>query len=252
MPTIGIIGGSGLEQLSAFQINEEKKVVTPYGVEPVILKIGILGENKLVFLSRHGQEHTIPPSQVNFRANIFALKEVGCDYILATTAAGSLKEDIKRGDLVILDQFIDFTKHRFSTFYEKFEPHKPIHTALAYPFSEFLRKKIIIACQKLNLSFHEKGTVVTIEGPRFSTIAESKMFKMWGADVINMSIAPEAILCNEAGLPYAAIAMSTDYDCWKEDEVPVSWEKVLEVFGENVKKVTSVLLETIESLNKEN
>ena len=104
MPTIGIIGGSGLEQLSAFQINEEKKVVTPYGVEPVILKIGILGENKLVFLSRHGQEHTIPPSQVNFRANIFALKEVGCDYILATTAAGSLKEDIKRGDLVILDQ----------------------------------------------------------------------------------------------------------------------------------------------------
>ncbi|MCX6722595.1 MAG: MTAP family purine nucleoside phosphorylase, partial [Candidatus Staskawiczbacteria bacterium] len=201
MSIIGIIGGSGLEQTTAFKISEEKKVATPYGVEPVILK---------------------PPSQVNFRANVFALKEVGCDYVLATTAVGSLKEEIKRGDLVILDQFIDFTKHRFSTFYEKFEPHKPIHTAMADPFSEFLRKKIITACQKLSLSFHEKGTVVTIEGPRFSTRAESKMFKLWGADVINMSIAPEAVLCNEVSIPYAAIAMSTDYDCWKEDEAPVS------------------------------
>lgn len=249
MFTLGIIGGSGLEKISAFQNIEEQQVVTPYGIEPVILKVGKLGDNKIVFLSRHGEEHTIPPTQINFRANIFALKEMGCDYILATTAVGSLKQEIKRGDLVIVDQFIDFTKHRFSTFYEKFEPHKPIHTAMADPFSNLLRKKIISSCQKLNLSFHERGTVVTIEGPRFSTRAESRMFRMWGADVINMSTAPEAILCNEIGIPYATIAMSTDYDCWKEDEESVSWEKILEVFNENVKKVTSILLETIQSLN---
>ncbi len=252
MPTIGIIGGSGLEKISAFKITEEKNIKTPYGAEPIALKIGNLSDSRLIFLSRHGGEHTIPPTQVNFRANIFALKEIGCNYILATTAVGSLKEEIKRGDLVILDQFIDFTKHRFSTFYEKFEPHKPVHTAMADPFSELLREKIIASCQNLNLSFHKKGTVVTIEGPRFSTRAESKMFKMWGADVINMSIATEASLCNEVGIPYAAIAMSTDYDSWKEDELPVSWEKVLEVFGENVKKVMSVLLETVQSLSKEN
>ncbi len=252
MPTIGIIGGSGLEKSPLLQIIEEKEVLTPYGAESVVLKIAEAAGNKVVFLSRHGSEHTIPPTQVNFRANIFALKEIGCDYVLATTAVGSLREEIKRGDLVILDQFIDFTKHRFSTFYEKFEPHQPKHAAMADPFSEFLRKKLIASCQKLNLSFHEKGTVVTIEGPRFSTRAESRMFKMWGADVINMSIAPEAILGNEAGLPYAAVAMSTDYDCWKEDEAPVSWEQVLEVFNENVKKVTNVLLDTVQSLNENN
>lgn len=224
------------------EINKE----TPYGI--VALKIVFFGDKELVIVSRHGRGHTIPPTQVNFRANIFALKEYGCNYVLATTAVGSLREEIKRGDLVILDQFIDFTKHRFSTFYEKFEPHKPIHTAMADPFSESLRKEMIVACCKLNLSFHEHGTVVTIEGPRFSTRAESRMFRNWGADVINMTTAPEATLCNEVGIPYAAVAMSTDYDCWKEDEDPVSWEKVLAVFQENTKRVTSLLLEVCKSL----
>lgn len=247
MKKIGIIGGSGLEDLEISGEARNVEVKTPYGSVP--LKIIEFNGNELVILSRHGKEHTIPPTQVNFRANISALKEYGCKYILATTAVGSLREEIKPGDLVVLDQFIDFTKHRFSTFYEKFEPHKPVHTAMPDPFSDFLREKLINSCKKLNLPFHEKGTVVTIEGPRFSTRAESRMFRMWGADVINMSTAPEAILSNEAGIPYAAVAMSTDYDCWKEDEKPVSWEKVLEVFAQNVKKVTNVLIDTIKDLH---
>lgn len=248
MLKIGIIGGSGLENLEITKSVKDLKVNTLYG--DVDLKVAELSNCELVILSRHGREHIIPPSQVNFRANVSALKNYGCDYVLATTAVGSLQEKIKRGDLVILDQFIDFTKHRFTTFYDSFVPGKPVHTAMADPFSDFLRKQLVASCQKLELAFHDRGTVVTIEGPRFSTRAESKMFRLWGADVINMSTAPEAILCNEVGMPYAAVAMSTDYDCWKEDEEPVSWEKVSAVFSENVKNVVSLLVETIDNISK--
>lgn len=246
MKKIGLIGGSGLENLEISDGAKNIEVKTPYGSVP--LRIVVFEDKELAILSRHGTEHTVPPTQVNFRANIFALKEYGCNYILATTAVGSLREEIKPGDLVILDQFIDFTKHRSATFYDKFEPGKLAHTPMAEPFSKFLRDKLIESCQKLNLSFHKTGTVVTIEGPRFSTKAESKMFRLWGAEVINMTTAPEAILANEAGIPYAAAAMSTDYDCWKEEEEPVSWEKVLEVFAQNVKKVTDLLIKTAETI----
>ncbi len=209
------------------------------------MKIGRIRGVDVVLLARHGREHTIPPTQVNFRANIHALKQQGCTHILATTAVGSLKEEIERGDLVIVDQFIDFTRHRTITFHDSFEPHKPQHSPMAEPFSEELRRLLIESCKKLSLKHREKGTVVTIEGPRFSTKAESHMFRSWGADIINMSIAPEASLANEAGIPYAAIAMSTDYDCWKEDEEPVTWEAVLEIFRQNVDKVTKLLMAVI-------
>jgi 5'-methylthioadenosine phosphorylase len=184
---------------------------------------------------------------VNFRANIQALKDQGCSHIIATTACGSLREEIKRGDLVIPDQFIDFTRHRAVTFFEEFPggAGNAKHTPMADPFSSELRKLLIETCQELKLDFHKKGTVVTIEGPRFSTRAESHMFRNWGGDVINMSISPEAILANEANIPYAAIAMSTDYDCWKEDEKSVTWEEILEIFGKNVDNVKKVLIEAI-------
>ncbi|MBW2980117.1 MTAP family purine nucleoside phosphorylase, partial [Candidatus Woesearchaeota archaeon] len=181
----------------------------------------------------------------NFRANVKALKEAGCTHILATTAVGSLRTEIGRGDLVILDQFIDFTRHRKVTFHEKFEPHKPVHTPMAEPFNDELRKALIETCKELKLKHHKKGTVVTIEGPRFSTKAESNMFRIWGADVINMSVAPECALANEAGIPYAAVAMSTDYDCWKEDEEPVTWEAILKIFKQNADNVTNLLISTI-------
>jgi len=240
---IGIIGGSGLDDPDILKDSKDIEVDTDFGKPSSMLKTGKIKGVDVVLIARHGRKHTIPPSQVNFRANIEALRKAGCTHILATTACGSLREEIGRGDLVILDQFIDFTRHRKITFYEEFPPggENAKHTAMAEPFSDELRKILINACEDLDLKFHPKGTVITIEGPRFSTIAESKMFRIWGADVINMSIAPECILANEAGIPYAAVAMSTDYDCWKEDEEPVAWDEILKVFAGNVEKVTKLI-----------
>jgi 5'-methylthioadenosine phosphorylase len=245
MAKIGIIGGSGLDNPEILKEARDFDVQTPYGKPSSPLKEGKIGEVSVVLLARHGREHTIPPTQVNYRANISALKAHGCTHIIATTAVGSLREEIGRGHLVILDQFIDFTRHRSITFYEEFKPHTPNHVAMAEPFSKELREILIETSRELKLTCHEKGTVITIEGPRFSTKAESHMFRAWGADVINMSIAPECILANEAGIPYAAVAMSTDYDCWKEDEEPVTWEAVLKIFAENVEKVIGLLLNSI-------
>lgn len=194
------------------------------------------------------RSHTIAPSSVNYRANIQALKDAGCTHILATTATGSLRKEIRRGDLVILDQFIDFTKQRKMTFHDYFKPGQPVHAPMAEPFDASLRQILIDGCRKNDFPFHPTGTVVTIEGPRFSTKAESRMFRMWGADVINMSVSTETALANEAGIPYAAVAMSTDYDCWKEDEAPVSWEEVSLVFKQNAEKVTTLLVESVPAI----
>lgn len=250
MIKIGIIGGSGLENPEILKSPQEKRLETPYGDPSSPLLCGSANGNEVVILSRHGWLHTIPPTEVNYRANIYALKQIGCTHIIATTACGSLREEIKRGDLVVPDQFIDFTRCRKTTFFEAFEPGKMNHTPMADPFSSHLRDLIISSAGKIGISIHDKGTLLTIEGPRFSTRAESKMFRSWGADIINMSVAPEVILSNEIGLPYAAIAMSTDYDSWKEDETPVSWEKVIAVFNDNVNKVLQLLMEVISGLNE--
>jgi 5'-methylthioadenosine phosphorylase len=245
---IGIIGGSGLDDPDILQGARDRRVSTAWGEPSSALKEGRIGGKEVVLLARHGREHTIPPSQVNYRANIQALKDAGVDRVLATTAVGSLREDIRRGDLIVVDQFIDFTKRRESSYYSSFEPHKPMHAAMADPYNEALRSLLIASASRLGLACHPKGTVVTIEGPRFSTRAESRMFRSWGADIINMSIATETILAVEAGLPYAAVAMSTDYDSWKDEEEPVSWEAVLEVFEKNAKNVTELLRATIAAL----
>ena len=242
---IGIIGGSGLDNPDIFERPRDEAVTTPYGEPSSPLKHGRIGGTEVILLARHGRGHTIPPTQVNYRANIDALKKAGCTHILATTAVGSLREEIGRGDLVIVDQFIDFTKRRHLTFHEAFEPHAPVHTPMAAPFNEDLRNLLIAKCKQLGYKHHETGTVVTIEGPRFSTRAESRMFRLWGADIINMSIAGEAILANEAGVPYAVVAMSTDYDCWKADEEPVSWDAIVGVFKKNAEKVTNLLIQVI-------
>ena len=244
---IGIIGGSGLDDPKILKDAKEIEIDTPYGKPSSPLTIGKIEGKDVVILARHGKKHTFPPTQVNFRANIWALKEQGCTAILATTACGSLKDEIGRGDFVILDQFIDFTRHRKITFYEEFPPggENAKHTSMPEPFDKNLRNILITVCSDLNYPFHEKGTVITIEGPRFSTKAESKMFRIWGADVINMSIAPECILANELEIPYAAVAMSTDYDCYRDDIKPVSWEEILKVFNENVEKVKKLLIKII-------
>jgi len=247
MAKIGIIGGSGLDDPGLFKDTEEISIDTPYGKPSSQISTGKIDTTDVAILARHGRKHQLSPTQVNYRANVHALKEIGCTHILATTACGSLKEEIGRGDFVLLDQVIDFTRHRKVTFFDSFE-NGAKHTSMADPFDEGLRNLLYDAAVELNIKVHRKGTVVTIEGPRFSTRAESKMYRVWGADVINMSIAPEAILANEAGVPYAAVAMSTDYDCWKEDEAPVTWNEILEVFNKNADSVIKLLVNVISKI----
>ncbi|MCK4631147.1 MAG: S-methyl-5'-thioadenosine phosphorylase [Bacteroidales bacterium] len=249
MAKIGVIGGSGLEDPDILKNAKEMKVGTPFGEPASSLLVGKIENNEVVLLSRHGRKHTIPPTQVNNRANIYALKKLECTHIITTTACGSLKEEIGRGDMVIPDQFIDFTRHRKITFFEEFNEKDLKHVPMADPFDNNLREIIINSAKLLQLKHHSAGTIITIEGPRFSTRAESRMFRMWGADVINMSIAPEVILANELDIPYATIAMSTDYDSWKENEEPVSWEEVLKVFNQNVDNVIRLLLKAVSNID---
>jgi 5'-methylthioadenosine phosphorylase len=245
MAVVGIIGGSGLDNPDILSKPRDEKVFTPYGEPSSPLMRGSIGGVEILLLARHGREHTIPPTQVNYRANIAALKSAGATHILATTAVGSLREEIRRGDLIVIDQFIDFTKQRKMSFHESFSPHKPVHCAMADPYDGRLRRLLIEGCRSLDYPFHEKGTVITIEGPRFSTRAESHMFRAWGADIINMSIATETALANEAGIPYGAVAMSTDYDSWRSDEEPVTWEAIAKVFSGNAERVTNLLTRVI-------
>jgi len=244
MVKVGIIGGSGLDDPGILQEANEVRFDTPYGEPSSPLTVGKISGVEVVLLARHGKNHQLSPTQVNYRANIHALKEQGATHIIATSACGSLKEEIGRGHFVLVDQFIDFTRHRDITFFESFEDG-PKHTPMSDPFDAGLRKILYETSEELGFICHNGGTVITIEGPRFSTKAESKMFRIWGADVINMSVAPEAILANEAGIPYAVIAMSTDYDCWKEDEEPVSWEEILEVFNLNADRVKQLIANVI-------
>ena len=251
MIKIGIIGGSGLDNPEILQDAKDQDVETKFGKPSSPLKIGKINGVEVVLLARHGRKHEIPPTQVNNQANIQALKDQGCTHIIATTACGSLKKEIGRGSFVILDQFIDFTRLRKLSFFDKFEEGKIAHTPMATPFNQELRNVLISTCKELSLEHHPKGTVITIEGPRFSTKAESKMFASWGADVINMSIAPECILANEIGIPYVAVAMATDYDCLFDDVPPVSWEEVLKVFSENVDKVIQLIINTTPKIKGE-
>ncbi|MFP4067129.1 MAG: S-methyl-5'-thioadenosine phosphorylase [Spirochaetaceae bacterium] len=244
MAKVGIIGGSGLENPEIIAEPEEVEATTRFGDPSSTLTVGKIRNVDVVILSRHDRNHRLPPTQIPNRANLQALKDQGCTHVLATTAVGSLREEIGRGDFVILDQFIDFTRRREVTVFDSFE-NGLHHVAMPDPFDGGLRRMLFENAKAQGISVHERGTVVTIEGPRFSTRAESHMFRAWGADVINMSIAPECIIANELELPYAAVAMSTDYDCWKEDEEAVTWEAVLSIFKQNAEKMTSLLIATI-------
>lgn len=241
MIKVGIIGGSGLDDPRLLENYEIVDIVTPYGQPSSSLTKGRLNGIDVVILARHGKKHQIMPSNVNYRANIWALKELGCTHILATTAVGSLKEDIAPGHLVFPDQFIDRTTKRAQTFYDT---NRVCHIPMAEPFCPKLRALCAETARILAIQHHEKGTVVTIEGPRFSTKAESHMFRSWNADIINMSTVPEVVLAREAGLCYASIAMSTDYDCWREATAAVTLEEVLRVMHENAEKV-KMLLKTV-------
>lgn len=240
---IGIIGGSGLNNPSLFEETSECTVQTPYGDPSDVLREGLINRVPCVLLARHGRKHTIMPTNVNYRANLWALKEKGCTHVVVSTACGSLQEHIKPGDFVIIDQFIDRTTKRHQTFYDGADNHPPgiLHLPMDTPFCGDTRKLLLDSCQELGYTAHPTGTMMTIEGPRFSSKAESKMFRQWGGDVINMTTVPEVVLARELGLLYAAVAMATDYDCWREGEEVVSVEKVMKTFKMNAEKATKVL-----------
>jgi 5'-methylthioadenosine phosphorylase len=241
MPKIAIIGGSGLDDPKILEDAHEVEVNTKYGKPSSALTVGKISGAEVVILARHGKAHSTPPTFINFLANIWALKDAGCTHILATTAVGSLREEIKPGNLVFPNQFIDFTRHRNLTYFTD----EVVHTSMADPYDEMLRSLLRSTCDELGYEYNIDKTVITIEGPRFSTKAESKMFQAWGADIINMSTCPEVILANELQIPYQTIAMSTDYDTWREGDDHVTWEMILKIMNENAEKVKKLLINVI-------
>lgn len=250
---IGIIGGSGLDNPEIIDNRVEKVVNTPYGNPSDVLIEGTIKGVECVLLARHGRSHSIMPSTVNYRANIWALKHLDCTHLIVSTATGSLKEEICPGSVVIIDNFIDRTTKRAMTFYDGNEasPWGVCHIPMEPAFCNRTRKVIIDTAKNLGVSIVEKGTVCTIEGPRFSSKAESKVFQQWGCDLVNMTTVPEVVLAKEAGLCYAAIALATDYDCWRDSGAKVSVPEVLAMFKKNVEKVTQILVEVVPNIAKQ-
>ncbi len=242
MVKVGIIGGSGLDDPDILKDAREITAETPYGAPSSVLTCGVIEGVDVAILARHGKDHSIYPTKVNFRANIWALKEQGCTHILASTAVGSLREDIAPGHLVFPSQFIDHTRKREVTF---FDEDVVVHTPMAEPFCPNLIDLLSSSAGTLKIPFHKNKTVITIEGPRFSTKAESHMFRSWNADVINMSTVPEVVLAREKQMHYAAIAMSTDYDCWREEEESVTWEMIMETMKKNADQVIKLFMHVI-------
>lgn len=236
---IGVFGGSGFYTL--LEEAEELWVETPYGIPSDKVTIGTIEGRRVAFIPRHGADHRYPPHMINYRANVWAMKALGVENLLGPCASGSLQADVAPGDFVICDQFVDRTKGRMDTYYDG-----PLttHIAMAEPYCPELRKIAIEAAKELGIVVHEEGTVVVIQGPRFSTIAESRWFTSMGWEVINMTQYPECYLARELGMSYAMIALITDYDVGLEGDpsiTPVTHEEVIKVFTENNDKLRNLL-----------
>jgi 5'-methylthioadenosine phosphorylase len=242
---VGIIGGTGVYDQENFEDIKEVKVFTPFGETSDLISVGVYKGTKVAFIPRHGRNHTIPPHRVNYRANVWALKQLGVKKVIASSAVGSLREDYEPGNFVIPDQLIDRTKKRLDTFYEG---GQICHISSADPFCQQLRLFFIDLANKLGLNVKESGTYVCIEGPRFSTKAESRLFRMWKADIIGMTIYPECILAKEAELCYVPISMVTDYDVWAEK--PVSTKEVVNTMRMNDENFKKLIFEAIPQLPK--
>ena len=235
---IGVLGGSGLYEIQGIKDVEDVSVSTPFGDPSDDFSVGTLNGIRVAFLPRHGRGHRILPSEINFRANIYAMKKLGVQRILSVSAVGSMKEEIAPGDMVILDQFYDHTKKRISTF---FGQGIVGHVALADPVCGDLSNQLADAAVKSGTTTHKGGTYLCIEGPQFSTRAESRIYRNWGVDVIGMTNVTEAKLAREAGICYATLALSTDYDCWHEEEEDVSADAVLKILRQNVTNAKRII-----------
>ena len=237
-----IIGGSGFESFEEFEVIEELNMETPYGPHSSSLKKVKWKDEEVLFLSRHGSHHELLPSEINFRANIYALKKAGAKGILSFSAVGSLKEELKPEDLVCVNQYIDFTKKRASSFCEDGVIG---HYSFAHPVDSNAVEILKAELKNLSCDVHFDKTYVCIEGPRFSSLAESRMFINWGADIIGMTNMPEAYLALEAGLMYLPFSFVTDYDCWKTDEDHVTLEIVKGRMKKNYHSAGEVLIKIV-------
>ena len=241
---LGIIGGSGLYKMEGFEKTKWKKINTPWGRPSDEVLIANFGKEEICFIPRHSRGHKISPSNINFRANIDAMKQLGVTDIISVSAVGSLKENLEPGKFVIVDQFIDRTFSRIKTF---FNDEIVAHVSMAKPTSEGLSNCCETALKKLNINHQVGGTYVVMEGPQFSTLAESNLYRSWGADVIGMTNMPEAKLAREAEIRYASVSMVTDYDCWHPDHENVDVQKVIKVLLENASKAKSMIKNLIDN-----
>jgi 5'-methylthioadenosine phosphorylase len=239
MATLGVIGGSGLYEIEGLGQLERIAVTTPFGDPSDAIVRGQIGKVTLLFLPRHGKGHRLAPHRINYRANIYGLKQLGAEQIISVSAVGSLKESLHPGEIVLVDQYIDRTRSRPSSF---FEDHGLVaHVAFADPVDEALVRALYDAAGQVGAKVHKGGNYVCIEGPQFSTRAESFLYRSWNADVVGMTNLPEARLAREAELPYASIAMVTDYGCWREGEESVTVANVVEVMHRNVETARKMI-----------
>jgi len=245
---VGVIGGSGVYALDGLEISREARVESPWGEVSDVLRFGRLGDTDCVFLARHGQGHRLTPSTINYRANIDALKRAGVTDIIAISACGSFRREFYPGTFVMIDQIIDRTFKRETSF---FGAGCVAHVAFAHPISPTLRERIAAAADAENIVFHNGGTYVCMEGPQFSTLAESLLYQAQAADVIGMTVATEAKLAREAEIPYAAIAMVTDYDCWHEEHESVDVASVLKVARENAARANALVKRVLSDFPQE-
>ena len=243
---IGVIGGTGVYDPEMLEDRMEVKVHTPYGAPSDMITLGTIKGRRVAFLPRHGRGHVIPPHMINSRANIWALKELGVKQIVASSAVGSLREDYKPGEFVLTDQFIDRTKGRPDTFYDG---GQVCHISSADPICPTLHDYFHKYAEKLKLPVHEKGTYVCIQGPRFSTRAESRLFRQWGCDIVGMTLYPEVVLAREAEICYVTVAMVTDYDVWAER--PVSAADVVETVQSNASNFKKLVMGALSGMPKE-
>ena len=234
----GIIGGSGLYHIEGVQVIDKLDIDTPFGKPSDSLMLAEIHGQEVVFLPRHGRGHSIPPHQINYRANIYAMKLAGVNRIISISAVGSLREHIAPGDFVLVDQFVDRTHSRASSF---FDGPVVAHVSMADPVCAGLKSALSSACQQADIHTHQQGNYLVMQGPQFSSRAESKLYRAWGMDVIGMTNLPEAKLAREAEICYASVAMCTDYDCWHNDEDDVSVASIIEVMQANVVKAQSML-----------